>query len=423
MTVTCAIEAGPEDVKGVVLAGDGGTGKNDIVEGEGGTARDVPSDSGIAGGGGELLVVSWYAVDAGDVAPEAVTGTRVRIELLVLLLLSATALPDPIGETSVAEIGMLLSATGEALMGVNEVPLSDPGGVDVVSIVVDMSLLVGPSMVGVTAVRVDGCSVVVLGTPAVNVVVVLISTLDGSGTETEKLPNAAMGKLVDAENVVLSAAEAESVAGVVDVEIGLILLVCGPDNSVEPVPLEAVELATVDKAVVSGKASLLVDPGAGDGEAERLVTVTRPVVNIEVLTLPWVDASSVVIWLETLIEVLANGTGGVEVEDEKLLVTLAPAESGVVADSGTAEDEVVAVQMTLTIASPSRPAASNVLGSKPAQVCASRVLCWVCCTLWRAVKTRFRLVAAMLRSGNTTMPIADSQLRELSGHCSHERLM
>jgi len=113
--------------------------------------------------------------------------------------------------------------------------------------------------------------------------------------------------------------------------------------------------------------------------------------------------------------------GGEEVDGDRLML-LIPAENGVVADGRTADDEVAALQMTLTMASPSRPAASNVLGSNPAQVCASRVLCCVCCTLWRAAKTRSRLVAARLRSGNTTMPIADSQLRGWLGHHRHGTL-
>ncbi|KAK1063503.1 hypothetical protein LTR74_009387 [Friedmanniomyces endolithicus] len=375
VTVTCAIEAGPEDVRGVVLAGDGGTGQIDIVEGEVGTVRDVPYDGGIADGGGELLVVCWYAVDAGDVAPEAVTGTRVRIELLVLILISATALPEPMDETCVAEIEELLNATGEALVGITVVSLNDVGGVDVVSIVVDTPLLVSSLVMRVIAVRLDGCSVIVLETSAANVAVALMLTLDGSGSEAEMLLNAAMGKLVDAGNEELSAAEAGFIAGVVDVGIGPILLVCESGSSVGPVSWEAVELATVDTAVVSEEASPLANPPAGDGEAERLVTVTRPVVNIEVLTLAWEDASSVVIWLRTLLEVVADGVGNVERGDGERIVPLSLAEDSVVVDSETADDEVTALQMTLTIASPSKPAASNVLGSKPAQVCASRVLC------------------------------------------------
>ncbi len=55
--VTCAKAAMPNEARGVVLAGGGGTGKSDIVEGEGGIVRDVLSDGGIADGGGELLVV------------------------------------------------------------------------------------------------------------------------------------------------------------------------------------------------------------------------------------------------------------------------------------------------------------------------------------------------------------------------------
>ncbi len=298
-----------------------------------------------------------------------------RIELLVLLLLSATALPDHIGDTSVAEFETSLDATGEALMGVNEVLLSDPGGIDAVSNVADVSLLVGSFVVGVTVVRLDGCSVVALDTSAGDVVVVLMLTVDGSGTETEKLPNAAMGKLFEAEKVVLEAAGAESVDGVVEIGIELIPLVCEPGSSVETVSLEAVELATIDTAVVSGEASLLTDPGAGDGEAERLVMVTRPVVNTEVLPGAWEDASAALVWLEPPLEVLADGNGGVEEDNVKLLAPLATAGTGVNADNGTADEEVAALQMTLTITSPSRPAASNVLGSKPAQVCASRLLC------------------------------------------------
>jgi len=213
------------------------------------------------------------------VAPKADTG---EAELLALLLLCATALPEPRGGASVAEIETLLNVIGEALVGVKEVALSDPGSIDVVSIVAEMSLLVVSFVVRVTVAKLDGCSVVVLETSVTNVVVALTLTLDGIASETEKLPNAAKGKLVEAEDVVLSAAKAEPVTEAVGVEIELILLVCVPGSSVS---LKAAELATIEATVVPGETALLAIPDSGVGEAERLVTATRPVVDIGILPL------------------------------------------------------------------------------------------------------------------------------------------